>query len=111
MSEINLNGYGENVVTVIATEGLEKGSIVKVTANYKVGACADGNSFFGVVVNVRGGFAAVQTKGYFKVKKSGTINLGYQELAAASASSVKALSGGVPCNVIAFDSTYVEFII
>lgn len=111
MDNVSFNGYGENVVTAIAADGLAKDSVVKITGNYKVGACSDGNSFFGVVLSVRNGYAAVQTKGYFKVKKSGTINLGFQQLAAASSSSVKALSGGIPCQVIAYDSTYVEFII
>lgn len=111
MENVNFNGYDENVVTVLASDGLTKGSVVKISANYKVSACADGNSFFGVVVNTRGGYAAVQTKGYFKVKKSGSVSLGYQELAAASSTTIKALSGGVPCQVIAVDDTYVEFII
>lgn len=111
MDNVSFNGYGENVVTAIAADGLSKGSVVKITGNYQVGACSDGNSFFGVVLSVRNGYAAVQTKGYFKIKKSGSINLGYQQMVAASSSSVKVLSGGVPCQVVAVDDTYVEFIV
>lgn len=111
MENVNFNGYGENVVTMLSSESITgNNDIVKIIDNYKVGPCADGDKFFGVLVNFRGEYVAIQTKGYFKVKKSGTINLGYQELAAASSSAVKELSGGVPCQVIAVDSTYVEFI-
>lgn len=112
MEKINFNGYGENVVTMLSSESITgKSDIVKLIDNHKIGPCAAGDPFFGVVVNARGEYAAVQTKGYFKLKKSGTINLGFQELAADSSSTIKALAGGVPCQVIAVDSTYVEFIV
>lgn len=111
MEDINLSGYGENVITMRISESITgKNDIVKIVDNYKVGPCASGDPFFGVLVNLRGEFAAIQTKGYFKLKKSGTINVGYQELAANSSSTIKALEGGVPCHVVAVDDTYVEFI-
>ena len=111
MENVSFNGYNENVITLPAADGVVKGSIVKVSENYKVSNCTDGNQFLGVVVNIRGGYAAVQTKGYFKLKKAGSIGLGFQELAASSSTVIKALGGGVPCQVIAVDSKYVEFII
>lgn len=109
-NDMNFSGYGENVVTMLSS-GVEKGKLVKLSANYKVTECSSGDVFLGQAVNVRGDYAAVQTKGHFKLKKSGTINLGYQKLCAAGDDTVKTLDSGIPCFVIFTDATYVEFIL
>lgn len=110
MENLNFNGYGENVVTILAEDGIKKGYVVKIVDNNKVGVCGEGDYFFGIVVNMRDNYAAVQTKGYCKVKKSGTIPLGYHELMAYSEDAIKCMDAGIPCQVIAVDDTYAEII-
>lgn len=109
-NDMNYSGYGENVITMLS-KNVQKGQLVKLSANCQVSSCASGDVFFGLAVNVRGDYTAVQTKGYFKLKKSGTVNLGYQKICAAGTDSVKTLDTGIPCFVISADSTYVEFIL
>ena len=58
---VNFNGYGENVATFMADSTVtEAGIPVKVVSNGTVAKCESGDSFCGICVGVREGYAAVQ---------------------------------------------------
>jgi hypothetical protein len=92
---ISLNGFGENTATFEAVTGVIAGMPVKMTANGTVGPCAQNDKFCGVVVNVRGGFAAVQVFGYVRVQYSGAAPaVGYQTLNGAGDGTVQVEATG-----------------
>lgn len=76
------DGYGEKLVTFGATEGTLAGVSVMMGANGAAAPCAAGEALCGVVVNVRGGFAAVQLAGYVRLPYTGTTSaIDYQTFA------------------------------
>lgn len=86
----NYKGYGENVITLKADDSLtQAGVLVKMSANNTVKECANGDSFIGVVLFVRDGYAAVQTSGVVSVKLSGSAACGYTKLVAGTTGTVK----------------------
>ncbi len=87
---VSFQGIGELVATFEAGTGVVAGTLVKTTTAGKADACAAGDKFCGVAVNVRDGFAAVLLHGYAEIPCSGTVALGYQKLAAASGTAAKA---------------------
>lgn len=93
--EISLNGFGENVATFSAADGVLAGMPVKLTANGTVGPCAAGDVFCGVACSVRGGFAGVQLRGYAALPYDGAAPaVGYQSLAAAAGGKVEVNAAG-----------------
>ena len=93
--DISLNGFLENAATFAAAEGTVPGIPVKLTANGSVGPCAAGDGFCGVALNVRGGYASVQLRGYVVLSYSGTAPApGWQGLLAAADGKVEADASG-----------------
>lgn len=102
---ISLQGYQENVATFEAEEAVQPGNLVKLTANGKVGQCADSDVFIGIAISVREGCAAVQLSGYYQVAFEDTQpSLGWQTLSAKSASAVKTDPAGHLCLVTDVDT-------
>lgn len=102
--EVSFQGYGEQIVTFEATEDVKKGNLVKMSANGQVAPCAAGDLFCGVAVGVREGLASVQLAGYITVGNADISAVGYQKMAAASATQIKAVasaSGGTSGNTAA----------
>ena len=62
--EISLNGYGEQVATFAVSGEVKVGMPVKISANGTVAPCGAKDKFCGVVLSLRGGYAAVQMAGY-----------------------------------------------
>lgn len=92
---ISLIGYGENAVTFEAAANVAAGAPVKLTASGTVGACAAGDLFCGVALNVRDGYAAVQLGGYVRIPYDGTAPaVGYQTLAAAAGGKITVSASG-----------------
>ena len=108
--DINFKGYKENVLTFECESTVTVGKIVKMTSSGKVANCSADDSFIGVVVGVRGGYAAVQLDGYVETAKSGTVNVGYNKLVAAS-SGVKTAESGIDRLVIDVGDSTVGFIL
>lgn len=108
---INFNGYSENAVTFLTTDGVEKNMLVKVTSNGTVAPCASGDTFCGVCVDVRGGYATVVTSGYVNMPANKTIAVGYQKLSASSATAVTSGTSGREYLVVESDTTSVGFIL
>lgn len=76
---VNFNGFGENAATFIADKTItEAGVPVKMKDNGTVAKCDASESFCGVCVSVRGGYAVVQLSGYVKVKSDKKIAVGYK---------------------------------
>lgn len=69
---ITFDSIHETYVTFNADEGLEAGSVCKITGDSAVGACADGEEFCGVARQVRGGLAGVVLGGFCRLAYSGT---------------------------------------
>ena len=93
--KVSFDGIGEMVATFPATGDLKKCCVVKLDAGGQACACADGDGFAGVSVNVRQGFAGVQIAGLAQVKCSGTVpGCGWVKLAADGAGGVKTAADG-----------------
>ena len=107
---INFAGFGENVLTFECTNTVKKGDLVKMFASGKVAKAEANDSFIGVCVAERDGYAAVQLDGYMEAAKSGTVNVGYNKLVAAN-SGVKAAESGIDRLVIYTDDSTVGFIL
>lgn len=108
--EISFTGYQENVLTFECDSAVAAGDLVKMSDSGKVAKAAANDAFIGKCLSVNGGFAAVQLNGYMEAQKSGTVNVGYNKLAAA-ASGVKTADSGVERLVIYSDDTTVGFIL
>lgn len=94
MSKVSFEGIGAVVATFLTEEGVTGGQVVKVAENGKVASCADGDTFCGVAMEPRKGAAAVQVKGFVTVPATGSLALGWTEVAANGAGGVKASAGG-----------------
>ena len=84
---VSFSGFGHQVATFEAASGVAAGKPVAVSANNKVQAVTSG-AFCGFCMGVKDGFAAVQTVGYITVPYSGTLTVGYKQLAAAAGGKV-----------------------
>ncbi len=101
----SFQGIGEMIATFEAGESVAVGSLVKVSANGKVDVCADTDPFCGVVVNIRGGYAAVQIGGYAQIPCTGGVAVGYQTLCAGADGKAKTGETGRQLLVVDYDST------
>ncbi|NLG93036.1 MAG: hypothetical protein GX485_05720 [Clostridiales bacterium] len=104
--KISLNGFGEAVATFEAESGVTAGAPVKMVGNGVVGGCAEKEGFCGVAVSLRGGYAAVQLRGYVVLPYAGTAPaVGYQTLSAAGGGKVQVDSTGRSLLVTDVDTT------
>lgn len=102
---VNFNGYGENVATFIADSNLTQSGVpVKITADGTVAMCSASDSFCGICVGVRDGYAAVQLSGYVTVTTTAKIAVGYQKLA-AGANGIVAVNTTAGREYLVVDST------
>jgi hypothetical protein len=102
---VDFSGYGENVATFIADSSVKVGSLVKISSNGCVKACADGDNFCGVCLSVRGDYAAVQLSGYAKVTVTSALTLGYSKLVAGKNNTVASGTSGIDRLVIDTSTT------
>lgn len=87
---VSFKGYNEKCVTFEAdTTVTAPLTPVKITADGKVSACADGDEFCGVAINTDGGYASVALSGYVELPVSGAVAHGFQPLAAAAGGKIK----------------------
>lgn len=109
--DINFNGYMENVLTFECDSTVTAGKFVKMSESGKVAAAAANDSFVGVALSAEGGYAAVQLNGYVEAQKTGTVNVGYNKLAAGNANTVKVAESGVDRLVVFADGNTIGFIL
>ena len=106
MSKISFEDIGAVVATFAAGEDVVGGQVVKVTGEGTVGPCGDGEAFCGMAFQPRKGMAAVHVKGFLTVSTTGTLTLGWVDLAADGKGGVKkASSGGVTALVVSTSDT------
>ncbi len=105
MKTISFDDIGAVAATFAVKEGLKGGQVAKVTGSGEAGPCDDGDAFCGVALEGRGGFAAVQVKGFVQVSAAGEVGLGWTKLSADGAGGVKADESGREYLVVDSDST------
>ena len=104
--KVSFEGAGEQVLSFMKASGVEKGSLVKLSANATVAKCAAGDNFAGVCIKADDSFADVKTAGYVELGYTGTAPaVGYAKLAAAGDGNVKTADTGREHLVINVDST------
>lgn len=84
--KVSFDGIGQEVVTFAVNEGApaEAGRAVEMSGSGEVKAAEAGAPFMGICKQVRGGFAAVQTRGAVTCAYAGENPVvGYGKLAAA----------------------------
>ncbi len=97
--KVSFEGIGETVATFEAeTEGsaaVVPGKAVVVCGNGKVSACTTAGAVpAGVALSLRGGYAAVQVKGYVKLPCAAGMEIGFQAVAMDSDGKLAAASSG-----------------
>ncbi len=98
-------GFGESVLTFGTAENEIAGKALTVVANDKAAVSAEGDSFCGVGLSVRGDIATVQMGGYCQMPYEGTAPaLGVCTLAAAKNGAVKAATTGRSVTVLNVDA-------
>ncbi len=68
---ISFHSIGEQCVTFYADNTAVKGAPCKLSDNDTVGACNSGDSFFGVITDVKNGLATVVFSGFVELPYSG----------------------------------------
>ena len=106
--KVSFMGIGEQVVTFEAvTDGentAEAGGIAVMSGNGKVGATSKASELpVGLIMDVRGDYAAVQTGGYMKLPCDGSLTVGYQHLVTDASGKVKSATAGRPALVVDVD--------
>ena len=104
---ISYEAIGQVMVTCLAEDDVVAGQVVKMDDNDTVAACDAGDAFCGVAGEVsEDGFVAVQVKGFLTVSTTGTLTLGWVNLAADGKGGVKKVtSGGVAALVVSASDT------
>ena len=103
--KVSFEGVGEQVLSFMKASVVEKGSLVKLSANATVAKCAAGDNFAGVCIKADDSFADVKTSGYVELGYTGTAPaVGYAKLTAAGADKVKTADTGREYLVISVDS-------
>ena len=92
----------DNVCATFAISGeVNAGDPVKVSANGTVKTCAAGDAPLGFALDVRGGYASVLLRGYALVPYSGSVTVGWADIAADGSGGVKAVTGSAASRKVA----------
>ena len=103
--KVSFEGVGEQVLSFMKASGVEKGSLVKLSANATVAKCAAGDNFAGVCIKADDSFADVKTAGYVELGYTGTAPaVGFAKLTAAGDGKVKTADTGREYLIIKVDS-------
>ena len=98
-------GFGESALTFGTAEKEIAGKALTVVANDKVAISAEGDSFCGVGLSVRGDIATVQMGGYCQLPYEGSApSLGVCARAAAKNGAVKSADTGRTVTVLNVDT-------
>ncbi|MBQ7385765.1 MAG: hypothetical protein IJW04_04565 [Ruminococcus sp.] len=108
---IGFNGFCDNTVTFEADATVKKGTLLKLIDDNTVSVCDEGDKVVGVCVNVREGYAAVKLFGYAEIPVEGAVNVGYQNLSAASSEAFKADANGREYLVVSADTDTIGVIL
>lgn len=89
MNKVSFEEIGAVAATFFAQKEVKAGQVVKMTGNGQVGPCSAGDKFCGVALSNENGCAGVQVKGFCPVAVTGSIDLGWNALAADGAGGVQ----------------------
>ncbi len=93
--KVSFEDIGEQVLSFGKESGVEKGSLVKMSANSTVKACSAGDRFMGVCISAGDAFAEIKTAGYVELGYTDAAPaVGYASLAASTDGKVKVVSSG-----------------
>ena len=81
---VSFQGIDSLAVTFQTSGTVKKGDFVSLRANGAVGTCAPGEAPVGLVLGCHGDLATVQLRGYAEAGYTGTMGLGWGELAVES---------------------------
>ena len=101
MNKVSFEEIGAVAATFFAQKEVKAGQVVKMTGNGQVGPCSAGDKFCGVALSNENGCAGVQVKGFCPVAVTGSIDLGWNALAADGAEESPS---GVECLVVSTDT-------
>lgn len=102
--KVSFEGVGEQVLSFMKASGVEKGSLVKLSANATVAKCAAGDNFAGVCIKADDSFADVKTAGYVELGYTGAAPaVGFAKLTAAGDGKVKTADTGREYLIIKVD--------
>ena len=111
MNKVSFEEIGAVAATFFAQKEVKAGQVVKMTGNGQVGPCSAGDKFCGVALSNENGCAGVQVKGFCPVAVTGSIDLGWNVLAADGAGGVQTATAGaeespsgVECLVVRTDT-------
>ena len=111
MSQISYEDIGAVTATFAVSGEVKGGQVVKVSASRTVAPCTAGDKFCGVALSNENGCAGVQVKGFCPVAVTGSIDLGWNVLAADGAGGVQTATAGaeespsgVECLVVSTDT-------
>ena len=108
--DINFNGFNEKALTFMADDLVTEGCLVKMDESGTVTKASADDSFIGVCMNVRDGFAAVQVEGYVEIDLTGEVSVG-DAILVATDSGVKAAEEGKSYRVIYVGTDVVGFLL
>ena len=87
---VSFIGFDEKTLTFSTAADLAPGTLVKLSGNGKVAACAADDAVFGVVISCRNRLACVQLGGYVLLPYTGTApTVGLNKLCAGSATALE----------------------
>ncbi len=93
--KVSFEGAGEQVLSFNKADDVEKGCLVKMSANSTVKACSADERFMGVCISAGDAFAEIKTAGYVELGYTGTAPaVGYAALAASANGKVKTVTDG-----------------
>ena len=105
MNKVSFEEIGAVAATFFAQKEVKAGQVVKMTGNGQVGPCSAGD------LSNENGCAGVQVKGFCPVAVTGSIDLGWNALAADGAGGVQTATAGaeespsgVECLVVSTDT-------
>ncbi|MBR3588282.1 MAG: hypothetical protein IKL16_01840 [Clostridia bacterium] len=110
---VSFNGFNETALTFKCADKITKLYPVKISDDSTVAKCNSGDQFIGFCLDSDNENAVVQMSGYVKTTYSDSAPaLGRTKLVSDAAGSVKTGTSGVPCIVLAVNSTdsTVEFL-
>lgn len=102
--KISFEEIGALTVTFYAEEGVTAGQVVKLSQDSTVGACTAGDWICGAATWTEDGYAAVQLKGFVEVPYTGSVELGWNKLAADGKGGVTVNEEGADHLVAALDA-------
>ena len=108
--DINFNGFNEKVLTFLADDLVTEGCLVTMSESGTVTKASDNDSFIGVCMNVRDGYAAVQVEGYVEADLTGEVSVG-DAILTATTSGVQAAEEGKSYRVIYVGTDVVGFLL